>query len=181
MDVDDPFYQETSWGVFDFRLYFLQIFMINWVEGFFIQHWLEDLLRIFSDALWISHIKLITQWHILFNWFLIVINSLSAFLSDLFSSLLLLWYSRNILFLLSLICFWLTWWSWGQLATWFRWFNCRLIIVNMWDWDIWLDLLDWHIRISVFLLLTSLSSWQINVPLRAKSRVCTLKNDVKFV
>ena len=186
VDVNDPLNQKSSWCVFNFTLHFLQILVVNAVLGFLIQHGLEHFLSILCNSLWISHIKLIAKRHVLLDWSLVLIDSLSAFVSDLVGSLNNLqldkWVfttsTNTTVHHLVSIRLRLRWGSWGDLA-WFWWLNCRLIVVHEWYRDIGLGFLQQIVLSDVaaysWFLLGNLScALGNNVSLRTESRVSCL-------
>lgn len=145
MYVNDPFNQKSSWSVLDLSLYLLQVLVVNCILRLLLKHWLENFLSKLCDALWVSHIKLITEWHVLLDGLFIVINSLSALFSYLFSSL---WHGSYCtldgndlqldqwVLLITLVRLWLGGGSRWKLA-WLNWrFHSWLIVINMRYWYI---------------------------------------------
>lgn len=197
MNIDDPLNKKSSWGVLNFRLHFLEVFMVNLIVGFFLYHWLEYLLRVLCDGLGISHIELITKRHVLLDCLFVIIDSFSTFFSDLFNSLFLLnyngWFNNFFDFLFIFLSRRLGWspssWRAAALVTWFRWLNSWLIVgVGDKGYSRYVGLSFFKGNIlgiaCQFLLLTCDISRQINVSLRGESIVrslnkMTLKNKLK--
>ena len=142
MDINKPFYKESTRSILNFLLNLRNIFMINLIKWFQINHRFIYFLCIFSNALRISHFELVTQNHVSNQVFPILSYSIPTLFLDFFSSRLFreVWWGFFDRLRLSYLLLWtMATLCWGSIVgfSWSRWFSLlqRLIIKRCFLWS----------------------------------------------